>query len=237
MADSTNFQQVVMRTSGDAILKAGLRRKGSPAFKAGRAALWTALMLVGAVTLAPISRYARQEAEILRVLETGKPAPVDLRSADYIEALSELASEAGVALLVARSAVDADPSRAFVWARIAYLEAAKAGKVGAASLEAITRSMDACPLCDEELIRWRFNFVLANWAAMPEAIRTRAFEHAEFLSWSGANAEFLAEMRIKSDLIGIPFAAYRSAVKTPVKSWNLPPAPDAVATSQPAAPG
>jgi hypothetical protein len=83
--------------------------------------------------------------------------------------------------------------------------------------------MDACPLCSEDLIRWRFNFVLANWSAMPEAIRTRSFEHAEFLSWSGEHAEFLAEMRIKSDIAGIPFDTYRAAVKTPANSWILTP--------------
>ena len=56
--------------------------------------------------------------------------------------------------------------------------------------------MDACPLCSDELISWRLNFVLANWGAIPEALRRKAFEHADLLRWVGPNTEFLAEMRI-----------------------------------------
>jgi hypothetical protein len=241
MADSTNFQDVVTRTTGDAALKAALRRGRSSVGKAGRAMLWTATLIVAGVALAPVSRYVRQEAETWRLLQASEVALTDSEtiypSAAWFEALSELATDPETSLTAARKAVEADPSRAFAWARIAWLESAKAGKVTASSLDALTRSMDACPLCDGDLMRWRLNFVLANWSAMPEAVRSRAFEQAELLSWSGENAEFLAEMQVKSDLAGIPFAAYRAAVKSPVRSWNLLFDPAAVATAAPVAPG
>jgi hypothetical protein len=241
MADSTNFQDVVTRTTGDAVLKAALRRGRSSAGKAGRAMLWTAILLVAGVALVPVTRYVRQEAETWRLLQMKEVALAGgdtiYPSAAWFEALSELSTHTDTALAAARQAVGADPSRAFVWARIAWLETARAGKVTASSLDALAKSMDACPLCDESLIRWRFNFVLANWAAMPETIRSRAFEQAELLNWSGKNAEFLAEMLLKSELAGIPFTAYRAAVKSPVRSWNLLLEPGAVAASAPVPPG
>jgi hypothetical protein len=85
--------------------------------------------------------------------------------------------------------------------------------------------MDACPFCDQALIRWRFNFVLANWAVMPEAVRLKAFEQADILRWAGDNAEFLVEMKVASRQAGIPFGALQSAVNTPWRSWDLEPLP------------
>ena len=58
---------------------------------------------------------------------------------------------------------------------------------------------------------------------MPEAIRARAFEHADLLRWIGPNAEFLAEMRYKAGLNGIPFDTYRAQVKTPAPAWDIAP--------------
>ena len=55
------------------------------------------------------------------------------------------------------------------------------------------------------------------------AQRARAFEHADLLRWIGPNAEFLAEMRYKAGLKGIPFDAYRAQVKTPAPAWDIAP--------------
>jgi hypothetical protein len=148
-------------------------------------------------------------------------------SPDFLEIVSEVSlREPGVdesaAYHAARRATELDPSRASVWATLAYLETRRnEGKVNAVALEALTQSMDACPLCDQDLIRWRFNFVLANWADVPEGLRKRAFEHADLLRWIGSHAEFLAEMRFKARLKGIPFDAYRAAVDTPARTWDI----------------
>ena len=95
--------------------------------------------------------------------------------------------------------------------------------------------MDACPLCNDEIIGWRFNFVLTNWASIPEALRGKAFEQADVLRWIGPNAEFLADMRVKALQNGIPFDAYRAAVNTPARTWDIGPAVQAntVKTTRP----
>lgn len=199
--------------------------------------LWVALIVIGLVTLAPVVRFAAiqirdsslaeaDEATIAAKLAEDWPAR---RSADYLETLSELAlqlpsPDVEKALLAARRTVENDPSRAYVWATIAYLEAAKAKAANPASIEALGKSMDACPLCSAELVRWRFNFVLSNWAAIPEPMRRRAFEHADMLRWTDGNGEFLGEMQIKAQRAGLPFDAYRSAVNTPVRGWDIEPA-------------
>jgi hypothetical protein len=237
MPDSATVKNVLAQDTREAAIRTALRRAGAGVGITGRTVLWLAVIIAGIAALAPVTRYARQEADTWFLLQSGQAGgqPI-VPSADNLEALSELSTDPEAALLAARQAVAADPSRAFAWARIAWLESSKAGKVAATSLDALAKSMDVCPLCSEDLIRWRFNFVLTHWPAMPEPVRARAFEHANFLGWSSENAEFLAEMRIKSELAGIPFATYRAAVKSPVKALDLPP-PASVVGSPAAAPG
>ncbi len=126
-----------------------------------------------------------------------------------------------LALRAARRAVEADPDRAFAWARIAYFSGSETAASGEESVNALRASMTACPLCDAELVRWRFNHVLAHWDQMPDDVRRTAFTHADMLRWAGGNAEFLAEMRVKANNAGIPYDAYRAAVDTPVRSWEI----------------
>lgn len=152
-------------------------------------------------------------------------------SGAYYETLGEYVGvlepeDRAMAKLAAERAVEADPDRAFAWARIAYLSTDPAAAPGEETVNALRASMEHCSLCDPELVRWRFNFVLAHWDSMPEDVRTQAFTHADMLRWSGANAEFLAEMRVKSRAVGIPYDAYRADVDTPVRSLDiLPPEP------------
>lgn len=200
---------------------------------------WFALMALGVVAIVPMLGFAWQTAATWS-LANSTPADAQAtlvsdwsgsNSADYLETIAELSlqqptPDEASAFVAARRATELDPSRAFAWATLAYLETRQTGgKVNAVARDALTRSMDACPLCDQDLIRWRFNYVLANWGDMPEALRARAFEQADLLRWIGANEEFLAEMRYKAGINGIPFDAYRARVKTPAPSWDI--APDA----------
>ncbi len=245
MSDTATVPDVVTRGSKNAAPRAVVRQEKSNALLAGRAGLWTALLIVSAITLIPIARFAAVNLEtwtllqadnasiqrqLIRVGKVSSPP-------DYLEALAELGVQPATqdieaAYMAARDAVKADPSRAHAWGLLAYLETLRAGKVTPASLEALTRSMSACPLCDQDLIRWRFNFVLANWNAIPDVTRRRAFEQADILRWIGQNREFLAEMRMKAMGAGIPFDAYRSAVETPVRTWDIAPAADAAISGQ-----
>jgi hypothetical protein len=232
MADSTSFNLEVLQAVDPA--KAP-KNGGSSASRAGRVFTWISLSLLAAVAVIPMISLVNEEARTMTLLAASDDEVINLLategavvgSPNYLETLSELSLEIpkpdlASAEAAARKALELDPSRAHVWARLAWLETQKAGgKVNEASLDALRRSMDACPLCSQELIAWRFNFVLANWQAVPEPMRRRAFEHADLLRWIGPNAEFLAEMRVKARQNGIPFDQYRAAVETPVRTWDI----------------
>jgi hypothetical protein len=243
MSNTATISDVVTRNSVQSALKAAPKPdRAHPAFSV-RTALWIALMAVSAITIVPIAWTAAVNLETWTLLQaddasvkskltnTGK----DLASADYLETLAELGVQPATqdleaARLAAKTAVEVDPSRAHAWSLLAYLDSVKDGKITPAALDALTRSMNACPLCDQDLIRWRFNFVLANWNAVPDELRRRAFEQADILRWIGQNREFLAEMRLKAMGAGIPFDEYRSAVETPFRTLDIGPAPQAAAT-------
>jgi hypothetical protein len=202
-----------------------------------QAVLWALVLGGGLAAVAPMVQAASSEmrdqlllqadtagvnAALRQPLQTGA-------SADYFETLGEFALDVSPADLpaaraAAERAVAADPSRAHAWAALAYFE--YLGSAGAATpkaVDAIAKSMAACPLCDHSLIRWRFNFILANWARFPDELRRQAFEQADLLRWAGApeDVDFLAEMRTKANAAGLPYDEYRGAVATPVRTWEL----------------
>lgn len=243
MAHATTTADVTTRSS--ATPDAAPRPERSPVSLAGRFVMWLAIMAAGVMALAPLTALVSREMDAWSLVnaneatiraELAREWPRSM-SASRLETLAELAlqidpPDTKAALEAAKRAVAADPSRAGAWAHLAWLEFDRAGSVNAAVLDALAKSMDACPLCSEDLIRWRFNFVLANWVAMPETLRRRAFDHADRLRWMGDNTEFLAETRLKAELAGIPYDTYRSEVDTPVRAWDL--APQSAASVRPA---
>ena len=231
---------------------AGANTTPLPEEKAGKrlllAASWFVLLAFSAAATVPMLGLAWQNVASWSLVNA---SPAETRAAlladwsgssspDYLEAVAELSLQQPTvdeasAFVAARRATQLDPSRAFAWAMLAYLETRQLnGRVDNVAREALTKSMDACPLCDADLIRWRFNYVLTNWSEMPETIRSRAFEQADLLRWIGPNAEFLAEMRFKAGLNGIPFDTYRSRVKTPARAWDIAPSAALRAQSSPA---
>lgn len=203
-----------------------------------RAGAWVALMVLGMAAVIPMAWFAWERIDAWGLANAGVAQQraallgnwEESASPDYLETITEISlnqsiPDEGAAYVAAKRTVELDPSRGFAWASLAYLEVRNArGKVNPVALENLTRSMDVCPLCDQSLIRWRLNFVLAHWTDMPEALRKRAFEQADLLRWMGDNAEFLAEMRFKAQLKNIPFDEYRAAVDTPARSWDIAPA-------------
>lgn len=200
----------------------------------GATLVWLALMAVPVLALVPVLRtaadglgeYALVHADPL-VIEQALDAPLPAdASAGYLEGLAEFAVMArpertDTALSAVHAALALDDQRPFALAMLAYLVTSQEGEVSEEALGALSRSMDICGVCSADLVRWRFNFVLTNWQAIPEEMRRRAFEHADILRWTGNNAEFLAEMRVKANAAGIPFDTYRSEVNTPVRSWDI----------------
>ncbi|HEV7694542.1 MAG TPA: hypothetical protein VGO52_27140 [Hyphomonadaceae bacterium] len=235
--------QVIQRGGVDALRAQAKAAKRSPG-SAGKAAYWTALIVGAALTILPIIRFAGQELETFSLLQAsdsvvkaelargGAPGA----NTAYLEVLAELGSQPATrndeaALSLAERATSADPGRASAWAQLAWQEYLKAKSISPASLDALRKSIAACPVCEQDLIRWRFNFVLANWDSVPEDVRKAAFEQADILRWVGQNREFLGDMRLKAIKAGIPFDAYRTAVNTPVRSFDLNLAPEAEASS------
>jgi hypothetical protein len=201
-------------------------------------ALWAALQAAAAFVLG-IAVWLSWDQIATLAQANADPQIIDAEwtasnSPAFLEAVSEQAlrldtPDEALAYLATTRAIELDPSRPHPWATLAYLETRNAGRVTPRALDALERSMAQCPLCDEALIRWRFNYVLAHWNDMPEPVRRKAFEHADLLRWIGPNAEFLAEMRYKAGLRNIAFDDYRNAVNTPVRGWDLAPA-DTVAS-------
>ncbi|MBU6319689.1 MAG: hypothetical protein KGS00_08555 [Alphaproteobacteria bacterium] len=139
-------------------------------------------------------------------------------SADAYEAYSELVLAADplatdLAALASEQVLERDSARPFVWARLAYSlsQSATAGgePLPDRAVEALGRSMELCPVCSPDLVRWRFSFVLAHWSDIPDSLRRQAFRDSELLRRSGEDAEFFADLRAMARREGIPFDAYR----------------------------
>ncbi len=222
---------VVLR---QAISEAEANKPKSAFSSPSRVAAWALALIVTALGLAGVGIFTIDRLQTDLLLTAGdteaREALGDVwpagASGEYYEALGELVeildpANREMAQLAAEKAVAADPSRTFAWARLAYFSVTDEGLATDATVSAIRQSMMTCPLCDQELVRWRFNFVLNHWEQMPEDVREMAFTHADMLRWSGSNAEFLAEMRVKADNAGIAYDAYRAAVDTPVRSWDI----------------
>ncbi|MBI1359039.1 MAG: hypothetical protein GC155_02020 [Alphaproteobacteria bacterium] len=239
MTDAIPANDVVTRTR-KAPGPNGKPSGGTHTGMAGRVLLWAGVLTAGILTLAPVANFissqisdtslAQASDETIR--EKLAERPPKSAPADYYETLGELAlqikpQQREASLRLMKQAVAVDPSRAFAWSNIAWLETEAAGRATPDAAKALTASMDACPLCDLGLVRWRFSFVLAHWNEMPESVRRAAFDQADILRWRGDNTEFLAAMRVKATAAGIPYDTYRNSVKTPVRTPDLGPAPAA----------
>ncbi|HOY79036.1 MAG TPA: hypothetical protein PLN33_14570 [Hyphomonadaceae bacterium] len=238
MAYSPSFDSIVVRrvSAQQAPLAKAPSEQSHQAVAADNVG-WAAMLVTGVIAIGVLVHFTLQQAntQLLQQADNASIAQTmaqdvsQSQSPEYAETLAELAMQLptpdeGSAYAAATRATELDASRARAWAQLAYLETRRAsGNVNEASLNALDRSMNACPLCSQELVAWRFNFVLTNWHAIPDPLRRRAFEQADILRWAGQNAEFLGKMRVKARENGIPFDAYRVAVKTPARTWDIDP--------------
>jgi hypothetical protein len=118
--------------------------------------------------------------------------------------------------------VERDPRNAFGWAVLAMAEARAAGGLTANSEKDLRTSYSLCPMCDQDLTRLRFQFVLETWTLVPEDLRRAAFNEAETLRWTGRDAEYLAGMKLWARDHGVPYERYDALVKSPVPSITRP---------------
>lgn len=156
-----------------------------------------------------------------------KSAGPDYASAEYFDLRTRAAlrlkpNDLQGAANSAREAVRRDPGLAFPWAVLAFAETEAAGGLTAQAESHLRNSYDLCPVCDAELSRLRFRFILHNWMLAPDDLRRAAFNEAETLRWTGRDAEYLAEMKLWARDHGIPYDRYDAQVRSPVPSVLRP---------------
>lgn len=89
--------------------------------------------------------------------------------------------------------------------------------------DALARSFELCMLCDEDLVKWRIELVFAFWDRVSEDNRKAAFEGVDFARWWYLDADYLDTLEERAERSNIPYAAYRSAVDTPVRPEEIRP--------------
>ena len=115
-------------------------------------------------------------------------------------------------------AISQDNERPLAWAIMAFLDAKDAGSLSPAAITSLQRSFEICPLCDnQELLRWRLQFVLHHWDSAPEDIRKAVFEGADVLRWRYEDHDFLAEQDTYAITRSIPFDTYADGLTSPEK--------------------
>ena len=128
-----------------------------------------------------------------------------------------------VAISKLRRSLEINPDQPDAHALLAYALALDAGRATEAVNIDLRESFRQCLFCDEELTKWRLEFVLAYWPGIDEGNRLSAFEGADFLRWWHLQYDYLAELRERSEARGIPFAEYQRKISTPVRPNEVPP--------------
>ncbi len=118
-------------------------------------------------------------------------------------------------------ALERDEGRPYAWTLLAFVETRRTGTFSADARDALARSLEVCPLCEKELLRWRLEFVITHWDEVPASIRAEVFRGADFLRWWHLDAEFLQIQKERAAARGIPFADYQRAVNSPVRPHEI----------------
>ncbi len=148
------------------------------------------------------------------------PPSIEVEIAEKLGAQS--AENASLAATYLRRALAKNENKPFAWAYLAYLESRIDGELNEASATALKRSIELCPLCDPELLKWRLEFVLFHWDAAEEGLRVAAFEGADVLRWWYLEYDYLDDVRDRSEQAGIPFSLYQRKVGSNVRPNEIP---------------
>ena len=145
---------------------------------------------------------------------------------DYLIALAEkIAADSSdqdaVALRLVHEALERNPQTPFGWALVAFLETRLVGELTPAGETALQTSIDLCRLCDEDLIKWRLEFVMSYWDVVDEEIRLAVFEGADLLRWWHLDYKYLEDARALAEQADIPFRRYQSLINTPVRPQEV----------------
>lgn len=147
------------------------------------------------------------------------------KSAEWVETASAIADQSAdhdaLAIQLLKAALAENPYFPRGWALLAFLHTRDAGSFTAEAERALERSIEVCPLCSKELLRWRLTFVLEHWTNVSEDTRVAAFVGADLLRWWHLDYEYLSRVRTEALGRGIAFDTYRKKVNSPVRTNEI----------------
>lgn len=92
-----------------------------------------------------------------------------------------------------RTALAQAPMTATAWARLAYIEQARTGRMTPAALDAMERSYAVAPF-GPDVTNWRLRFLFESWTQLTPSLRTQAMDELRVLSrYRGGAARKLVE--------------------------------------------
>jgi hypothetical protein len=84
------------------------------------------------------------------------------------------------------NALRRSPTRGGAWARLAYIDAVRDGRLDAFGREALARSFEVLPYAPETLRHWRLEFTLSRWSELDAGLREAALRDARGATAGGA---------------------------------------------------
>ena len=206
-------------------------------FAVERSALVTTCLAALCLVGVPMAAIGLRDSLQVDAIEAGDIGTVDrlseqeVASPDVLKALARhsiLQGDEPIEYAIDRleSSLEGNPSQADAMALLAYAHALQTGEADKAANQALRESFSLCLLCDEDLTKWRLEFVLAYWPGIDEDNRMSAFEGADFLRWWHLEYAYIDQLRDHAEARGTPFSDYQRKVATPVRPNEVPrPAP------------
>lgn len=142
-----------------------------------------------------------------------------IRLAEELVAKGPENDETARALLT--RALEIDEGRPFAWTLLAFVETRRTGRFNEDAKQAFDRSLEVCPYCEKDLLRWRLEFIISHWDDVSAETRDRVFRGADFLRWWYMDHEFLQTQKERAAARGIPFVAYQRAVNSKVRPEEI----------------
>lgn len=167
----------------------------APTMAAAAMALYSTTSLQGAEEALRRKTDAEIEALLANIGPTAKwTAPMHEHAS--MRAANLPSPDVYSALVHAVQTVRKDETRPHAWLHLAELERRRANETTPAVIDALRRSIEACPHCDAELGFRRISLITADWWLMPEDLKEAA--DMELRAWK-ADPQHAEQARLVQD--------------------------------------
>jgi hypothetical protein len=103
-------------------------------------------------------------------------------------ALLQNPDDLGKAESLTKKALMRSPARAESWARLAYIELISEGRLTDRAITYMDRSFTIEPAGYKQFMRWRLEFMFANWAVLPDPLQQQTLRSLRmFHQWKRGN--------------------------------------------------